>query len=82
MASSNSGVYQLRISVGKTCSILIGKLGNFTFPTGKYYIREERKKTCPRELIGIRNETRMLLAYRLPINGCECPIRGHSNHFR
>ncbi len=36
MVSSNSGVYQLRINVCKTCSIMIGKLGNFTFPRGQY----------------------------------------------
>ena len=36
MASSNSGVYQIRISIGKTCSILIGKQGNFIFPLGQY----------------------------------------------
>ncbi len=36
MVSSNSGVYQLRINVCKTCSIIIGKLGNFTFPRGQY----------------------------------------------
>ena len=34
--TSNSGVYQLRISVGKICSISIGKLGTFTFPAGQY----------------------------------------------
>ncbi len=36
MVSSNSGVYQIRINVCKTCSIIIGKLGNFTFPRGQY----------------------------------------------
>ena len=58
MTNSNSGVYQLRISVGKTCSILIGKLGNFTFPTGKFVYTGRAKKTYPRELIGIKNKIR------------------------
>ena len=49
MASSNSGVYQLGISIGKTCSILIGKRGNFTFPAGRYvYTGRARKNLSQR----------------------------------
>ena len=50
MASSNSGVYQLRISVGKTCSISIGKLGNFSFPTGKYIYTGRSKKNLSQRI--------------------------------
>ena len=50
MASSNSGVYQLGISIGKTCSILIGKLGNFTFPTGKYIYTGRAKKNLSQRI--------------------------------
>ena len=42
--TSNSGVYQLRISVGKICSISIGKLGTLLFLQDSMYILEERKK--------------------------------------
>mgnify|MGYP002725630298 CR=1 FL=1 len=50
MANSNSGVYQLRISVGKTCSILIGKLGNFTFPAGQYVYTGRAKKNLSQRI--------------------------------
>ena len=42
--TSNSGVYQLRISVRKIYSISIGKLGTFTFPTGQYVYTGRAKK--------------------------------------
>ena len=42
--TSNSGVYQLRISVRKICSISIWKLGTFTFPTGQYVYTGRAKK--------------------------------------
>ena len=44
MTNSNSGVYQLRIIVGKICSISIGKLGTFTFPAGQYVYTGRAKK--------------------------------------
>jgi Uri superfamily endonuclease len=50
MASSNSGVYQLGISIGKTCSILIGKRGNFTFPAGKYVYTGRAKKNLSQRI--------------------------------
>jgi Uri superfamily endonuclease len=36
MVSSNSGVYQIRINVCNTCPIILGHLGNLTFPRGQY----------------------------------------------
>jgi len=42
--TKNSGVYQLRIRVEKTCSISNGKLGTFTFPEGQYIYTGRAKK--------------------------------------
>ncbi len=50
MASSNSGVYQLGISIGKTCSILIGKRGIFTFPAGRYVYTGRAKKNLSQRI--------------------------------
>jgi len=36
MDNTNSGVYQIRLTVDKKCRIPIGKLGEFTFPEGQY----------------------------------------------
>ena len=48
--TSNSGVYQLRISVGKICSISIGKLGTFTFPAGQYVYTGRAKKNLAQRI--------------------------------
>ena len=36
MDNTNSGVYQIRLTVDKKCRIPIGKLDEFTFPEGQY----------------------------------------------
>jgi len=50
MDNSNFGIYQLEINISKTCSILVGKLGTFTFLAGRYIYTGRAKKNLSQRI--------------------------------